>query len=63
MANTLHALRLDPDDEAILEALCKYERLTQSDIIRRAIRHYAHELGVVDTPKVPKVKPRKGAKP
>ena len=62
MPNTLHALRLEPDDEALLVALCKYERLTQSDVIRRAIRHYAHELGIVETPKVPKVKPRK-AKP
>jgi len=60
MPNTLHALRLDPSDEALLEALCEYERLTQSDVIRRAIRHYAHALGIVETPKVPKVKTKKG---
>ena len=56
MPNTLHALRLEPSDEALLVALCEYERLTQSDVIRRAIRHYAHALGLVETPKMPKVK-------
>jgi hypothetical protein len=46
-------VRLDDEHRAILAALSEHERLTKSDIIRRALRHYAEHLGV----KVPK--PRK----
>lgn len=36
--------KLDPEDLAALEALTKRERLTRSDVIRRAIRRYAEQL-------------------
>jgi len=40
------AVRLDDEDRALLEAISKREKLSKSDIIRRAIRAYAAELGV-----------------
>lgn len=43
-------VRFDDQDRAILEAVAKHERLTHSDIIRRAVRAYARELGVVPQP-------------
>ena len=39
-------VRLDEEDRALLEAVSAHEKLTKSDIIRRAIRHYAEHLGV-----------------
>jgi uncharacterized protein (DUF1778 family) len=47
------AVRLDDEDRAILEALAKLERLSNSDIIRRAVRAYAKDLGVVPQPQQP----------
>lgn len=47
------AVRLDDEDRAILEALAKLERLSNSDIIRRAVRAYAKDLGVVSQPQQP----------
>jgi hypothetical protein len=44
-------LRLDTEDRALLEACSKAEKLNKSDIIRRALRHYAKKLGVVPAPK------------
>lgn len=49
----LFNVRLDAEHRAILEALCAHERLSKSDVFRRALRHYATHLRV----KVPK--PRK----
>lgn len=44
-------LRLDRDDKALLNALIVHEKLTRSDILRRAIRAYAKQLGVSPNPK------------
>jgi uncharacterized protein (DUF1778 family) len=44
-------LRLDAEDRALLEACSKAEKLSKSDIIRRAIRAYAEKLGVSVGPK------------
>lgn len=44
------AVRFDDEDRAILEAVAKHERLTNSDIIRRAVRQYAKALGVETQP-------------
>lgn len=38
--------RLDSEHQAILEALCAHERLSRSDIFRRALRYYADHVGV-----------------
>ncbi len=38
------ALRLDPEDMALLQRACAVEKLTRSDIIRRALRDYAKKL-------------------
>lgn len=46
-------LRLDERDRALLDAMVERERLTKSDVVRRAIRHYAEHLGV----KQPKTSP------
>ena len=54
--NPLINVRLDDEDRALLQAVVAHEKLTRSDIIRRAIREYAARLGV----KVPKG--RKGAR-
>jgi hypothetical protein len=40
------AVRMDPEDEQILVACAAAEKLSMSDTIRRAIRHYAKYLGV-----------------
>lgn len=42
----LFNVRLDSEHRAILEALCAHERLSKSDVFRRALRHYADHLGV-----------------
>lgn len=43
-------LRLDEEDRALLDAVAAYEKLTRSDILRRALRAYAKELGVTAQP-------------
>jgi hypothetical protein len=45
------SLRLEGEDIDVLESLVAAERLTQSDVIRRALRAYARELGVGPRPK------------
>ncbi len=40
------ALRLDSEDMELLKRACAVEKLTRSDIIRRALRAYAKQLGV-----------------
>lgn len=37
---------MDDEDRALLEATAAHEKLTMSDIIRRAVREYAARLGV-----------------
>jgi len=49
----LVAIRLDDEDRAILAALVAHEKLTKSDVIRRAIRAYAKQLRV-KVPRQPK---------
>jgi len=40
------AIRLDAEDRALLDACAAKEKLTKSDILRRALRAYAQSLGV-----------------
>lgn len=50
-------LRLDDEDRALLEGCAKKEKLSKSDILRRALRAYAVSLGV--TPEEPpKARPK-----
>lgn len=42
--------KLADDELETLVALEKFERLRRSDVIRRAIRHYALHLGVAPEP-------------
>lgn len=53
MALTTVCVKFPDDDHDLLLAICEKERLTRSDIIRRAIRAYADQLGV-KAPKKPK---------
>lgn len=49
---TTVCVKFHPDDLAVLKALEEIERLKRSDIVRRAIRAYAKQLGVqVDKPR------------
>ena len=43
-------IRLDAEDAALLEAVVRFEKLSRSDIFRRALRQYAKSRGV-DQPK------------
>lgn len=52
------SVKLEPADLALLERLEQVERLRRSDVIRRALRAYAAQLGL-GTPKR-RTKPRKG---
>ncbi|MBN1605085.1 MAG: CopG family transcriptional regulator [Polyangiaceae bacterium] len=56
MANLLFTVKLEDDDRALLDACSKFERLTRSDIVRRALRHYAEHLGVKPEQQKPKRK-------
>ena len=44
------AVRFDEEDERILLACASAEKLSLSDTVRRAIRHYAKYLGVAPEP-------------
>lgn len=46
MAEPLFNFKLDGEDRALLEACSQHEKLTKSDILRRALRAYAEHLGV-----------------
>lgn len=50
------SMRLDAEDLALLEACMAAEKLTKSDIVRKAIREYAARTGVAPQ------KPRKAKK-
>ncbi len=50
--------QLRPDEAKALEALEDLERLSKSDIVRRALWHYAQHMGVVAEPPRKQVKPR-----
>lgn len=59
MVEPLFNLRLDAEDQALLEACASKEKLTKSDILRRALRAYAQGLGVTaEEPKRPRSKPK-----
>ena len=45
-------VQLDKEDRALLERLSAMEKLTRSDIVRRALRRYAKDLGLTTTPAV-----------
>lgn len=53
MPETLINVRLDAEDSALLEACVAREKLTRSDIVRRALRVYAERLGVKPEEKRP----------
>jgi hypothetical protein len=55
---TTVCVKFPPDDLAVLEALERFERLKRSDIVRRAVRAYAKQLGVMDEPRS-KPKPKR----
>jgi hypothetical protein len=40
-------VKLDAEDRELMQKLVDAERLTRSDVIRRAIRAYAKQLGVL----------------
>lgn len=54
MTIPLFPLGLDAEDRALLEATAKAEKLTRSDVLRRALRDYAKRFEVMA--------PTKGAK-
>jgi len=43
-------VRMEEDDQAVIDALTRFERLNMSEVTRRAIRHYAKALGVEPVP-------------
>jgi predicted DNA-binding protein len=43
-------IRFTPEDLELLDTLAEREERTRSDVVRRAIRHYAEHLGVVRKP-------------
>lgn len=47
--------RFEPDDLEVLTVLVEYERLSKSDVIRRAVRAYAEQLGLLK----PRAKPKR----
>ena len=56
---TTVCVKFPPDDLAVLEALEGVERLKRSDIVRRAVRAYAKQLGLLDAAGQPKKPKRK----
>ncbi len=54
----LFNVKLDEEDRALLDACAAKDKLTRSDVVRRAVRAYAQQIGV------PEQRPRaRGAKP
>ena len=43
-------VQLDQEDRSLLEQLSATEKLSKSDIVRRALRRYAKDLGLTTTP-------------
>jgi hypothetical protein len=46
--------RFEPDDLEVLASLVDFERLSKSDVIRRAVRAYADQLGLLKAKPKPK---------
>jgi hypothetical protein len=53
---TTVCVKFPSDDLAVLEVLEKAERLKRSDVVRRAVRAYARQLGLLDAAGQPKPK-------
>jgi len=51
---TTVCVKFPPDDLVLLEALERAERLKRSDIVRRAVRAYAKQLGLLNDDGLPK---------
>jgi ribosomal protein L4 len=49
-------VRFDGEDLRALKALIEVEHLNRSDVVRRAVRAYAADFGIVPKPKQPKPK-------
>jgi len=58
MSAALFNLVLDDEDRAILDACAELDKLSKSDVMRRALRMYASKLGVSLDPKRPRRKKR-----
>lgn len=60
MVERLINLRMDDEDQALLEACATKEKLSKSDVLRRALRAYAEHLGVTGerAPRKPKASKR-----
>ena len=58
MPEKLLNIRLDDEDRALLDACAAKEKLTKSDILRRALRDYAAKLGVTVKPARTRRKPK-----
>jgi hypothetical protein len=59
MPDPLLSFRFDAEDRALLDACAAKEKLTKSDILRRALRDYASKLGVTAEPERPKRKTKR----
>ena len=60
MPEKLLNIRMDDEDRALLDACSAKEKLTKSDILRRALRAYAAEIGVTaDVAKPKRAKPKR----
>jgi hypothetical protein len=51
---TTVCVKFPPDDLELLEALERVERLKRSDVVRRAVRAYAVQLGLLTPEGEPK---------
>jgi hypothetical protein len=58
MPERLLNIRMDDEDRAVLDACAAAEKLTKSDILRRALRAYAKSLGVTVEPEPRRQKPK-----
>lgn len=59
MTAALFNLVLDDEDRALLEACAELDKLSKSDVMRRALRTYAAKLGVTERPKRAKTKAKR----
>ena len=52
------SVRLEPRDVEVLDALTETERLSRSDVVRRALRSYAQKLEALPKPSPKRPKPK-----
>lgn len=55
----LFNVMLDEEDRALLDACAAKDKLTRSDVVRRAVRAYAQQIGALE----PKPRARAAKKP